>query len=374
MSDVEVVKEEQTYRPDVARSMFKDMVDAERGDYGAAERLRRHASETSDWLEKRDGAAWQVKPNDVEYRVNPNRTPGQGGNFAPPLWIIEQFATAPRAKRVLADELPTFPLPRGVQTVNLPRLTTGEAVNTEADLSPDDEQDAVDAAVTSNVVTISGEGDVSLQLLDQSPAGAHLDWAFFKDLSEAYDADLEAQLLNGSNAAGQLQGLLNIVPSTNQVTYTSGSPSATGMFTDIGQVIAHIGNNRKCPPEIWLMNTARMAWLGSSEDSQQRPLMITDKDDSGDFDLLGFAVKLDDAIPTNLGTGLNQDVIIAYRPSDGLLFESAPHARVHLDVLSGTLQARIQLHRYVAALLGRYPTAVATLQGSGMAVQSGFNT
>jgi HK97 family phage major capsid protein len=351
--------------------MFKDMVDAERGDYGAAERLRRHSAETADWMEKRDQTAWRVKPNDVEYRVNPSTTAGQGGNFAPPLWIIDQFATFPRAHRVLADLVPSFPLPQGVHTVNLPRLTTGNAENPQNDATPDSSSDIVDAAVTSNVVTISGHGDVSLQELDQSPPGAHLDWAFFKDLSEAYDAQLEAQLINGSGANGQLLGLLNV----SGINTTSASAStATGMFTDIGKVVSKIGNNRKIPPTAWLMTTSRFAWLGSSEDQQQRPLMITDKDGSGEFDLLAIEVKLDDAIPTNLGTGANQDVIIACVSSDGILLESAPHARVHLEVLSGTLQARIQLHCYVAALLGRYPSGISVLNGSNMAVASGFNS
>src|SRR5581483_10166458 len=177
-----------------------------------------------------------------------------------------------------------------------------------------------------------------------------------KDLTEAYDSQLETQLLNGSGAAGQLFGLLN-VSGISTVTYTDGTPTATEMFTYLGQAVAAVGKNRKLPPECWLMNTSRLAWLGSSEDSQNRPLMIADRDGAGDVDLLAYPVELTDAMPVTLSG--NQDAIIACRPSDSLLFESAPHARVHLDVLSGTLQARIQLHCYVAALMGRYPTGTA---------------
>jgi len=42
------------------------------------------------------------------------------------------------------------------------------------------------------------------------------------------------------------------------------------------------------------------------------------------------------------------------------------------DALSGTLSVRFQLHRYVAALTGRYPTGTAVLAGTGMAVQAGL--
>jgi len=377
--DVAVLSEPLTYERHSPHSYFKDLIASDGGENAATARLARHERELAVELERRDQKARAQKPDDVEYRTmpleqraTPSRAPGQGGSFAPPLWLIDAFATAPRAPRVLAAEMPQFPLPSGIQSVNVPRLTTGTHTQPVADASADPSRDIVDAATTSPVITISGHGDVALQLLEQSPAGAHLDWAYFKDLTESYDGQLEAQLINGSAANGQLAGLLSFVTGANAVTYTDGSPTATRMFTYFGQVVAAIGNNRRLPPEMWLMTTSRLGWLGSSEDQQQRPLMITDRDGSGDFDLLTFGGRMDNAVPTNLGTGQNQDAIIACRPSDGLLFESEPRIGVHLEVLSGTLQARLQLHRYVAAINGRQPAGIAALQGTGMVVQSGF--
>ena len=86
---------------------------------------------------------------------------------------------------------------------------------------------------------------------------------------------------------------------------------------------------------------------------------------------LGWPVYPDDAIPATLGAGGNQDAIVACRPTDFMLFEAAPRTSVMLDVLSGTLQARIQLHGY-AAVLWRYPTAIATLTGTGLVVQANY--
>jgi HK97 family phage major capsid protein len=144
------------------------------------------------------------------------------------------------------------------------------------------------------------------------------------------------------------------------------------MFPFLGQAVASIGKNRRCPPEAWLMTTSRLAWLGSQEDTQNRPLLIADKDGTGELDVLAFPVKLTDAMPTNLGAGTNQDAIIACRPSDFLLFESQPRTMVSFDnSLSGTLQVRIHLHRSVAVLF-RYPSAIAAIQGTGTIVQSGF--
>ena len=129
------------------------------------------------------------------------------------------------------------------------------------------------------------------------------------------------------------------------------------MFTYLGQAIAAIGKNRKRPPRLWLMTTSRFAWLGSSEDQQQRPLMITDADGSGNFNLLAVKATQDDALPTGLSgnpgsftTGGTQDVIIACRPEDMLVWESAPSLNVFTENLSGSLEARIQYRCHVGAV------------------------
>jgi HK97 family phage major capsid protein len=383
--EIEVTHEPLTYEPGAPQSYFRDLaLTTLNEDRAALERLERHAAELRVELPKREArirAELERRSTDLdgpltglEYRTNPSRTDGQGGYFAPPLWLIDQFATAPRVGRVLSRLAPNFALPQGAASVSIPRLTTGTLSGAQPDNTPSPGRDVVDASVTSGVVTIAGQGDVSMQLLEQSAPGAHLDAGFFKDLMEDYVAQLETQLINGSGtgveADTQLQGLLSVVQSANKISYTSGSPSATGMFTFLGQTVAAVGNNRKQPPECWLMTTSRLAWLGSSEDTQNRPLMITDRDGSGNLDLLSFDVELDDAIPTTLST--NQDRIIATRPSDMIVLESEPRASVMKQVLSGTLQARLQIHGYAAALLGRYPSATAYLQGTGMAVQSGF--
>lgn len=366
---LEVTREPLTYELGAERSYFQDLTLATNGDNGANARLERHAKELTVELERRDQTA--KPPQGIEYRVNPNRTQGTGGYFAPPLWLIDAFATAPRAKRVLTNQIPRFALPQGVQSVNLPRLTTGTSEQTASDDATDPGTDIVDVASSATVATISGHGDVALQLLEQSPAGAHLDFAFFKDLSEAYDAQLEVQTINGSGTGNQLTGLLQVVPAGNQVTYTNASPKATDMVPLLGQVAARVGNNRKLPPEQWLLTTSRLAWITSSEDLQNRPLGLTDRDSDGKADILVWPSEPDDAVPTTLGAGANQDIIMACRPSDSMLFESEPRAAVHLEVLSGVLMARIQLHAY-AAVLHRYPTGAATLSGTGLVIQSGF--
>jgi HK97 family phage major capsid protein len=380
-----------------AHSYFLDRIQAERGDNEARARLERHEREIDHELERRDQAAERElraaqEPGGplegVEFRANPDRTAGQGGYFSPPLWLIDRFASQPRAKRVLAALTPNLPLPKGVQSVNVPRMTTGAVAGVTGDLEPVPGSSGItDTAVTSAVAPIAGQIDPSMQQLEQSPGGAHLDFVLFQDLRDAYDAALERQLVNGSGANYQLLGLLNVTSGTNganAVTYTDASPTGPEQFPFVGQMAAKIGDNRNAPPEAWLMRTARWAWLATAEDTATQPIVppgyfpVSTAPPSTPADkpnavapLLGWPIFPDDAIPATLGAAGNQDAILLCRPSDNVLLESDLRTTVNVEPLSGTLQARVQLRGYAAHLI-RQPTGIATLTGTGMVVQSGY--
>jgi HK97 family phage major capsid protein len=388
-----------TYDARSPHSYFLDRIAFEKGDDGARARLERHAREMDGELERRQRKAdaelrAAMEPGGplegavFEERANPDRTQGQGGWFSPPIWLVDRFATQPRAKRVLAALTPNLPLPQGVQQINIPRMTTGAVVGVDPDLGPTPGESGItDTAVTSAVAPIVGSIDPAVPLIEQSPGGAHLDFVLFRDMREAYDAALEQQLVAGSGANYQLLGLLNVpagANGANAITYTSGTPSGPAQFPLIGQMAAKIGDTRDMPPEAWLMRTARWAWLATAEDSATAPIVPPGffpvsvappetPDDMPDpvAPLLGWPVFPDDAIPTNLGTGSNQDAIIACRPSDNLVLESDLRTTVAMEPLSGTLQARLQLRGYAAHLV-RQPTGIATLTGTGMVIASGF--
>jgi len=61
----------------------------------------------------------------------------------------------------------------------------------------------------------------------------------------------------------------------------------------------------------------------------------------------GLPVVADGNIPTNFGAGTNQDRIIVGRFAEAYLFEGVARFRVLMEVLSGTLQVRLQLWNYV---------------------------
>ena len=83
---------------------------------------------------------------------------------------------------------------------------------------------------------------------------------------------------------------------------------------------------------------------------------------------LGTPILVDGAI----AAGASADQIIACRPSDCLLYESPKKLRLMTQVLAGTLQVRIQVYQYAAAILNRYPTGISVISGTGLAQPSGF--
>ncbi len=393
-------------------SYIRDFVLSEmKGDQQARARLDRHQQEMRAVGEAREKIFHPDVEVDFEQRAV-NWSSGTGGYFAPPLWIIEQFAYQPTPERVLSKLAPQFELPEGAQSVNLPAWSAGADVGAAQVGAGAVSEATLDSAISSAVVTIAGNYDVPMQMLEQSPQGAHLDWVAFSTMEARYGYKLEQQLLTGTGATvpqgsgnNQLLGIFNntAIPSANVISYTGtgeaspGTPAsvasgATTMFSYLGFAISKIGQSRFLPPEAWMMSTSRVGWLGSSEDLQNRPLMIADRDGDGVFDLISIPVKVNDAIPRTSGAGLNEDRIICCRPSDWVILESERRTNVRSlkrdtssvrgrdnarlgdamgGVLSGTLQVRLQMRRYVAALL-RYPQSVAYLSGTGMATGGGW--
>lgn len=391
-----VVREPLTYdrRSNPHNSWIVDHYNAHR-DAGARERLARHGREMAVELRARAGRSTErrhrgdVIESDAtfEYRA-PNLTPGQGAAFMPPLWLVDLTATFPRPERVIADLVPSFLLPDGVSSVNVPVITTGSVAQPQTPNSAVASVDLADSATSSRVMMIPAFCDASLQLVEQSGmGGAALDVVVWRDLLAAYDAQLEYQLTSGPGNTGtggfvadsQLLGVGNI-PGAGNVTYTSGSPTATGAYPLLGQAFGTVSNARKVRPECWLMRGGRWVFFVTGEDADGRPLGVPDAHNpppttpDGVPDpigaLVGLPVFTSESISATLGPAGNQDEIIALRPSDCLLWESQPRLDVDRATLSGSLGARISMRASAAFLGGRLPTGICTMTGTGMTVQT----
>jgi HK97 family phage major capsid protein len=376
------VREPLTYRLDQeSPSYFLDLANASREDAESLDRIRRHEREMADELPKleRRGSSTQPEGTTFEYRA-PNLTLGQGGYGTPPLWAVQLEGTYPRPERIVADLADPLPLPDGVSSINVPVLTTGTSTGQQTPNQPTAGADITDTAASSPVVTLAGRADLPLQMLEQSPRGVY-DRVLFADLMSDYDSKLEYMLINGTGGTaptGQILGLLN-VSGTNSVTYTSASPTGTGLFPSFGSAFGVVSDTRKLRPEGWVMRGNRYGWLATSEDQNNRPLDVPASAHSLIVDptkptpigaLVGLPIFCDEELPTTLGTAGNQDVIVGFRWSDLFLWESEPRLNIFTQVLSGTLEARVSYRRYAAAILGRYPTGTVTIGGTGLVVPS----
>lgn len=378
--NVRVKREPRTYEPDGRHSFLLDTVRAQLlQDEESLERLARHKREddvdgSHDAPTPVQRAAMEAaglefaSAPSTEQRVNPSVQLGFGGEYAPPVWYPELYASASRAGRPFGDLLPNIPLPEKVQSINLPRLTTASIAGNQDDGGVVPSQDLATTSNTSQVVTITGELDISQQLLDLTPAG--FDTLIWPDLNRAYNKALELQLVTGTGS-GELLGLANIVQSANSISGTGGS-TVTALWPLLGQAAAAVGNNRLLPPEVWLIAPRRWFWLASALDNSNRPISspgsmgahietYPNAPEAGGArpfgPILGLPAYLDGAI----AAGTSADAAYCVRPNDSFLFEGQAKIMSAFNPLSTTLQARLQYRRYVAFVGNRYPSGIGVV-------------
>jgi len=352
-----VTSEPEVYRQGGPVSYFRDLYRAtQRGDRGSMERLERNDRQV---LEQRALTT----------------TDGAGGEFVPPLWMVNQFMDLARAGRVIADQVAQQALPGGTDTISLPRLVTGTAVAEQATQnSALQNTDATTGSVSAAVATLGGQQVVSLQLLEQSPV--NLDDVLLQDLANDYAVKLDTFVI--SNNATNKVGLLNVSGAIS-VTYTDASPTLGELYPKIADAIQQVHTNRFMPPDKIFMHPRRWAAFLAAVDSQGRPLVVpngTGQNQLGTTGgvisqglvgtLQGLPVYVDPNIPTNLGTGTNEDRIIVLRSSDVILFEGTPRAEASRDQKFDQLSVVLRFYNYAALHASRYPKSVAIISGTGL--------
>jgi hypothetical protein len=388
-------------------SYFLDLVrnDLNRGDgdggvQAARQRLQRHAQELAVDLPAREarrdqaadrqirgleGVTDESRENAFEKRVNPNRTDGQGGYFVPPLWLIDEYIGLPRFGRVVANSVRNLDLPSGTDSINLPKVNTGAAVAAQgADAGAVNNQDLTDTFVNAPVKTLAGQQDIAMQLLDQSPIS--FDEIIFTDLQADYNVKMDLQVISGSGVGGNAQGILG-TSSINTVTFTSGAPTAALLYPLWVQSQSTIETNRNLPATATFCTPAIWYWMASQLDSSNRPFVTaltpqafnpmalqTGDGGEGPAGVLnsGLYVLKDGNIPSNLGAGSNETRIITLRTSDLYLWEGSMRTRTLTEVLSGTLQVRVQIYNYFAFMANRLPKAITVMSGTGLIPAAGF--
>lgn len=371
-------------------SYFRDLIaSATPGDpaaYEAMQRLTEHAKvidRAGPDLPTEFRAGPERRAAGAETRVNPNRTDGQGGYFVPPLWLVDEAVTLLRAGRSAADRTNVRPLPPGTDVINLPKVATGTTVAIQnPDAGAVSSTDLTDTFVTGPVRTVAGQQDIALQLFEQSPAG--FDEIVFGDLIADYNMKLDQQVISGAGTSGTVAGLYASSPTA--VTFTSASPTVPLLYVPLTQGMSQVAKLRFAPADTILMHPSRWYWIVAALDTQNRPL-VTPETGGGlnsiaVYDaaaaegvvgaIAGVPIVIDANMPTGFGAGTNQDRILLGRVKDTYLYEGALRTRALVEILSGTLQVRLQTYNYVACIANRYPVALAAIDGTGLVTPAGY--
>jgi len=369
-----VTREAMTYDRDGRNSFVRDMIGAQlRNDRNSWERLNRHAQEVA------------VESRDI------SRTDGAGGDFVPPIYLINEYAEFARAARVTADLVTNMALPAGTDSINIPQITTGTlAAFQSADNTATTTRDMVSSTVTAPVRTISGYENVSIQLVEQSPLAGGLDRLVFGDLMADYALQLNTAVVgSGDGTSGALKGLITLgADTTNGIptTWTETTPSAPNGIIAIAKAISKVTTNRFKAAEAIVMHPSMWYWFASQVDGQSRPLVVPVTGASQAFNaagtvtnpgapaglvgtIQGVPVFIDATLPKTYAT--NQSPILVGKFSDSYLFESGVKTRVLPDVLSSNLTVRFQVYGY-AALAHRFNKAVSAISGTGTVAPSGY--
>ena len=369
-----VTREAMTYDRDGKNSFVRDMIGAQlRNDRTSWERLYRHQQEVA------------VETRDI------SRTDGAGGDFVPPIYLINEYAEFARAARVTADLVTNMALPAGTDSINIPQITTGTlAAFQSADNAATTTRDMISSTVTAPVRTISGYENVSIQLVEQSPLAGGLDRLVFGDLMADYALQLNTAVVGtGDGTSGTLKGLVTLgTDTTNGIptTWTETTPTAVNGAIAIAKAISKVVTNRYKAAEAIIMHPSMWYWLASQVDGSNRPLVVPVTGASQAFNsagtitnpgapaglvgtIQGVPVFIDATVSKVYAT--NQSPILVGKFSDSYLFESGVKTRVLPDVLSSNLTVRFQVYGY-AALAHRFNKSISAISGTGTVAPSGY--
>lgn len=361
---VRVGTEEPVYRKDAPHSFFRDLYAYRyEADPVAADRIIRHTRMTQ-----------------VEARSVGTAQFGEPGGLVIPQFLLDDFAPVARQGRPFADFIGGRDLPPEGMTLHVPRGNTGTVVVSQTtENSAVAEQDVDISDVLVAVRTIAGQQNLSRQALDR---GRGTDETVMQDLAEAYTAELDRQVIDGTGANGQHLGVMS---TTNVATVTSNTATGVSQLKLVADAVQRIHSDRFMPASVVVVHPRRWAFWVQSTDSNGRPLVTPQAYGPqnvfgvGDLTIAngivgtiyGLPVLADPNIPTdesNVSGSTGEDVIIVTRHTDLRLWEDDPlPRRVRFEeTLAGQLTVKIVAWDYSAFSAARYPTATVVVAGSGL--------
>jgi hypothetical protein len=358
-----VTREARVYNPgtDSAGALFlSDIVRAYAfADSAAQQRLARHMQEErverGQWLERASAGTAQFS------------------GMVVPNYLTSLYSLAVAAGRPFADICTRHDLPATGMSVTVPAETTGAAAGAQAggENSAAPSQTPVYTPTTENVLTAAGSLTLSRQLVDRSAAAVEVTLA---DLLLRQATNLDSTLINA--AVFGLNALATVV------TYTDASPTAQKAYSKILAAAAGVKAALKSAgnPTHAIMTSARWWWL--NEPGTSWPMITGQGQAQADRGgpaaaavsgvlPCGLAVVSDDAVPSTLGVGTNQDRVFVVSAGECHLWEAAGPEAGQVFIRAETpaaasLGVQLTAWSYYAACFRRYASAVQAVDGSGL--------
>ncbi|CAB4539951.1 MAG: phage major capsid protein [Actinobacteria bacterium] len=298
----------------------------------------------------------QALRRDSARREHRNTTAGLSG-LLPPAYITSAVATQVAAGRPLADLIGSRPLPDEGITVETGRVTTGHSAAAQAtENTATSNTDVVVSGVSIPVRTIATRATVSAQVFER--AAGYRD-GIIGDMLEAHAATVDSLLVSGTGASGQPTGFLSQA-STQSLAYTDATPTAAEFLPRLAAVTTSASTARRRPVTAYAMHSRRWWWLASGA-------AVAGLTGIGERSIFGVPVTLCDSIPVSLGTGNNEDRVLAIRPDDHHLYEAGPYVIAETQPsVTGQLAIVVTVYSYLAFSAARYPTGVGILTGDAL--------
>lgn len=359
---VRVGNEERTYSQASSMrdgvSFFADLVQAGvNNDPTAQERLNRHRQEASvDAAETRAVGT------------------GAFSGVTVPSYLTDMVAPLARALRPFADICNHHDLPSEGMTVEISRITTGTSAGIQAtENATVSTNDIDDTTLSVPVRTIAGSQDISFQALARS-RGA--DEIVVSDLVRAYHTALDNTILNDDGTSGTHLGVRN-VSGNAAVTYTDASPTAAELWPKLFDLVQKIQSGVFLGVSHFVMHPRRFWWVASNVGTnfpfiqlsgvpQQGGTVETFEYGQGPSGILGgIPVIVDANLPTGLGSGTDEDTILAVAAPECHLWEDPGPLQAKVEA-PASLGVTLAVYGFSAFTAGRYPLATGDITGTGL--------
>jgi HK97 family phage major capsid protein len=291
----------------------------------------------------------------VQHELRSITSTSGGGGFAAPGWVGNLIDTAARTEGRLMGLVTVDQRPGPGLALRLPVQTSPAVTDVTPEGSAVTATDITTDTQTATGVVIAGEVNVTQALLDNG--GGIVDQQISRDLGADLARKMDQQIISGTGS-GELAGLLAHAGIT-ETTYTDATPTVPEYRAAAWTLARDVQVASGLEVDTMIVSPTRHSWLQSGIAANSRQVL------GQDFPAKPLPVG---SVPLNLGSGTNEDRLLAWRKDRVVLHLTPLVFRAVVDSsLSGSLTVRLQAYTLAHLHLTR-PSAVGVLKGTGCVV------